>query len=57
MARAAKELGCDEVYVFDDVESACEAALRSADADDAILAAGSIYVAGDARQPLRRAAS
>jgi dihydrofolate synthase/folylpolyglutamate synthase len=54
VARAAKELGCDEVYVYDDVESACDAAVRSADSDDAILAAGSIYVAGAARQPLRR---
>jgi dihydrofolate synthase/folylpolyglutamate synthase len=54
VARAARELGCDEVYVHDTVEAACEAALRSADADDAILACGSIYVAGAAREPLRR---
>lgn len=53
VARAARDLGCDEVYVHDAVEAACEAALRSADADDAILACGSIYVAGAAREPLR----
>lgn len=55
IAQAARELGCDEVYVHDTVEAACAAAMRHADADDAILAAGSIYVAGAARQPLRRA--
>jgi dihydrofolate synthase/folylpolyglutamate synthase len=53
VARAAREMGCDEVYVHDSVEAACRDALRHADADDAILAAGSIYVAGAARQPLR----
>ncbi len=53
VARAAREIGCDEVYVHDTVEAACEAALRHADADDAILACGSIYVAGAAREPLR----
>ena len=53
VARAARDLGCDEVYVHDTVEAACEAAVRTADADDAILACGSIYVAGAARDPLR----
>ena len=53
VAKAARALGCDEVYVHDDVPSACAAALRHADADDAIIACGSIYVAGAARQPLR----
>lgn len=57
VAHAARELGCDEVYVHDDVESACRAAIEFADADDAILAAGSIYVAGAAREPLRRLAN
>jgi dihydrofolate synthase/folylpolyglutamate synthase len=57
VARAAEQLGCDEVFVHDSVEIACEAALQYADADDAILAAGSIYVAGAARQPLRRHAN
>ena len=54
LARAARGLGCDEVYAHNTVEAACRAALRYADADDAILAAGSIYVAGAARPALRR---
>ena len=54
VARAAQRLGCDEVYAFDTVEAACAAAVRGADADDAILACGSIYVAGEARPALRR---
>ena len=53
VARAAQRLGCDEVYAFDTVEAACAAAVRGADADDAILACGSIYVAGEARPALR----
>jgi dihydrofolate synthase/folylpolyglutamate synthase len=53
VAQAAREIGCDEVYVHDTVEAACKAAVRDADADDAVLAAGSIYVAGAARQALR----
>ena len=53
VARAARALGCDEVYVHESVAAACAAATRSADADDAILATGSIYVAGAARRPLR----
>ena len=57
VARAARELGCDEVYVHDTVEAACAAAMKYADADDAILAAGSIYVAGAARSALRKYAN
>lgn len=57
VAKAARALGCDEVYVHDDVESACKAAMKFADSDDAILACGSIYVAGAARAPLRRFAN
>ncbi|MDJ0771651.1 MAG: Mur ligase family protein [Ilumatobacter sp.] len=53
VAKAARDLGCDEVYVHDDVATACRAALQYADADDSILATGSIYVAGDARPALR----
>jgi dihydrofolate synthase/folylpolyglutamate synthase len=53
VARAARQLGCEEVYAHDSVDSACAGALRYADADDAILAAGSIYVAGDARPAFR----
>lgn len=54
VAQAARELGCDEVYVYDSVEAACAAAVRQADADDAILVVGSIYVAGAARRSLRQ---
>ncbi len=57
VAKAARELGCDEVYVHDTVELACHAAMHDADPDDAILACGSIYVAGAAREPLRRFAN
>jgi dihydrofolate synthase/folylpolyglutamate synthase len=57
VARAARAMGCDTVYVHDTVAAACAAAMRGADADDAILAAGSIYVAGAARQPLRKHAN
>ena len=53
VARAARDMGCDEVFVHDTVEQACRAAMRNADADDAILATGSIYVAGSARAALR----
>ena len=55
VASAARAIGCEEVFVHDSVEAACRAALRFADADDAILATGSIYVAGAAREPLRSA--
>jgi dihydrofolate synthase / folylpolyglutamate synthase len=57
VARAARDLGCDEVYAHDTVEAACKAAMQHADADDAILAAGSIYVAGAARPALRKYAN
>ena len=40
VAKAARSLGCDEVFVYDSVEEACAAAMKYADADDAILAAG-----------------
>ena len=57
VAKAARELGCDEVYVHDTVDAACAAAMSGADADDAILACGSVYVAGAARRPLRHLAN
>jgi dihydrofolate synthase/folylpolyglutamate synthase len=50
---AARQLGCAEVIVSSTVGQACERAVRSADADDAILVAGSLYVVGDARIALR----
>jgi dihydrofolate synthase/folylpolyglutamate synthase len=57
VAKAAREMGCDEVYVHDSVDAACRAAMQYADADDAILACGSIYVAGAARSALRKYAN
>jgi dihydrofolate synthase/folylpolyglutamate synthase len=54
VAREARRLGCEEIYVHDTVEAACQAALRGSDIDDAILACGSIYVAGAARPALRK---
>jgi dihydrofolate synthase / folylpolyglutamate synthase len=54
VARAARDLGGAEVLAFDTVEEACERALRSADADDAVLVTGSLYVAGAARPVLQR---
>nr|MBA3606731.1 bifunctional folylpolyglutamate synthase/dihydrofolate synthase [Acidimicrobiia bacterium] len=54
VARAAVALGCDEVLAADSVEQACALAVRLADGDDAIVATGSLYVAGAARQALRR---
>ncbi len=57
VAARARAMGCDEVFVHDSVQAACAAAMRGADADDAILAAGSIYVAGAARSALRRSAN
>ena len=55
--RAARELGCDEVLTRTTPSSeACALAMRTADADDAILATGSLYVAGAARPALRRLA-
>ena len=57
VGRAARQLGCSEVFVHDTVEDACGAAMRHADADDAILATGSIYVAGAARPVLRHLAN
>jgi dihydrofolate synthase/folylpolyglutamate synthase len=53
VAQAAVALGCDEVLVADDVPSACALAMRNADGVDAILATGSLYVAGAARPALQ----
>lgn len=54
VARAAADLGCDEILAADTVSEACRLAMRSIDGDDAVLAAGSLYVAGAARGELRR---
>jgi dihydrofolate synthase / folylpolyglutamate synthase len=52
VAAAAHALGCDEVVALETVREACAYAVRSADGDDAVLAAGSLYVAGEARRAL-----
>lgn len=54
VARAARELGCDEVHVVESVAAACERVLDLADPDDAVLVTGSLYVVGDSRPALRR---
>jgi len=53
VAAAAREVGCDEVVVADDVASAISIAYRSLRAEDALLVAGSLYVVGAARPVLR----
>ena len=54
VAKAAVALGCDEVFAGDTVEGACALAMSMAGADDAVLAAGSLYVAGAARPALQQ---
>ena len=54
VAKAAVELGCDEVLAANTVVEACRVAMRSLDGDDAVLATGSLYVAGAARGELTR---
>ena len=56
IAKAALALGCDEVFAHDTVDAACAHALRLADGDDAVLATGSLYVAGAARVAFLRLA-
>ena len=45
-AAAARALGCAEVHVHDTVERGLRPAMRRADADDAVLVTGSLYVVG-----------
>jgi dihydrofolate synthase / folylpolyglutamate synthase len=54
VARAAVALGCDQVLAADTVAQACVLAMEGTDGDDAVLAAGSLYVAGAARPALKR---
>jgi dihydrofolate synthase/folylpolyglutamate synthase len=54
LAVVARSIGCDEVRVLPDVPRACDAALTGAGHDDAVIIAGSLYVAGAARTYLRR---
>ncbi len=51
---AARRAGCGEVIVLDDPAAAVAEALRRAGDDDAVLVAGSIYVAGAVRPVLQR---
>jgi dihydrofolate synthase / folylpolyglutamate synthase len=57
VADAARQLGCDNVAVFDTVEAACIRAMEYADGDDAVLVTGSLYTVGDARPVLQRIAN
>jgi len=54
LADVARAMGCDQVRVQPDVARACDIALAGAGQDDAVLVAGSLYVAGAARTHLRR---
>jgi dihydrofolate synthase/folylpolyglutamate synthase len=54
IAAVATDMGCSNVVTVDSVEKACDAALRDATSDDAILIAGSLYVVGAARTHLRK---
>ena len=57
LAKAAAELGCDNVTQFESVEAACVRAMEYADGDDAILVTGSLFTAGAARSTLQRHAN
>jgi dihydrofolate synthase / folylpolyglutamate synthase len=57
VARAATELGCDEVIPCVTTEEAVAKAMKLAGVDDAILVAGSLYVVGAARPAIRRLVS
>jgi len=54
LAEVARAMGCDDVVVRESVADACNRALTDANADDAILVTGSLYVVGEARGHLFR---
>jgi dihydrofolate synthase/folylpolyglutamate synthase len=54
LTAAALAVGCDDVLQYATVELACDAALRLAQPDDAVLVTGSLYVVGAARPYLRK---
>ncbi len=54
LVAAARVLGCEDVRHTTSVEAACDMAVRESTAEDAVLVAGSLYVAGAARPHLRR---
>jgi folylpolyglutamate synthase/dihydropteroate synthase len=47
-------MGCDDVVVRESVAAAIDRALTDANADDAVLVTGSLYVVGEARGHLFR---
>lgn len=54
LAEVAREMGCDDVVVRESVAGAIDRALTDANADDAVLVTGSLYVVGEARGHLFR---
>ena len=57
VAAAATEIGCDDVLRVDELSQALVSAYRQAEADDAILVTGSLYLVGPARPILQRLVS
>ena len=53
VAKAAREIGCEEVLSIGDIDAALLNAYRQMRAEDALLVAGSLYVVGAARPVLR----
>lgn len=53
LAAVANDLGCSDVSVIESVARACTTAIAGAEADDAILVAGSLYLVGAARTHLK----
>ncbi len=49
LVAAARRVGCEDVHEVASVTTACQRALDMAGVDDAIVAAGSMYVVGEAR--------
>ncbi len=49
LAEVARSMGCDDVVVRESVAAAIDRALTDANADDAVLVTGSLYVVGEAR--------
>ena len=54
VAAAARAIGCDDVKIVEQVDSALATAYRQLRAEDALLVAGSLYVVGAARPVLRQ---
>ncbi|MEY2967573.1 MAG: folylpolyglutamate synthase [Actinomycetota bacterium] len=54
LAEVARSMGCDDVVVRESVAAAVDRGLTDANADDAVLVTGSLYVVGEARGHLSR---